>query len=253
MNLDAADGSNMFTSSIADKIFGADSEFSGVQFHFHSGSEHTIDGKRFDLEMHTVHYPKDVENGFIAAAMGIIFSVEEYTANLSWSEQALIDTFFDSLKWSDMTEAGPTVDLVTYGSLMQMVDMSNRYIYKGSVTTPPCATFVYWNVLSTVYPISAKHVALFKKQLNRGEEGKLDEYGNFRAIQKEDEHNVIYLQSKASLDEKKGMVVAVSILAVTTAIGILVSVVLFCKIKKSDDDSKVNQVEMKEGGKDFQP
>ena len=195
VNLDAADGSNIFTSQIAQSIFGADNEFSGVQFHFHSGSEHTIDGKRFDLEMHTVHYPKDVENEFIAAAMGIIFSVEEYTANLSWSEQALVDTFFDSLKWSDITEEGPTVDLVTYGNLMMMVDSNNRYIYKGSVTTPPCATYVYWNVLSTIYPISAKHLAQFKTQLNRGEDGKLDDYGNFRAIQKEDEHNVIYLQS----------------------------------------------------------
>jgi carbonic anhydrase len=153
----------MFTSKIAEQIFGADNEFVGNQFHFHSGSEHTIDDKRFDLEMHTVHYPKDVESGFIAAAVGIIFSVEDYTANLSWSEQALIDNFFDSLKWSDMSEEGPTVDLVTYGNLMQLVDTNSRYIYKGSVTTPPCATFVYWNVLSTVYPISARHVDLFKK------------------------------------------------------------------------------------------
>jgi carbonic anhydrase len=163
VNLDAANGSSMFTSKIAEQIFGADNEFSASQFHFHSGSEHTIDNKRFDLEMHTVHFPKDVENDFIAAAVGILFSVEEYTANLSWSEQALINTFFDSLKWSDMSDDGPTVDLVTYGNLMQMVDTNNRYIYKGSVTTPPCATFVYWNVLSTVYPISLRHVTLFKK------------------------------------------------------------------------------------------
>lgn len=27
----------------------------GVQFHFHSPSEHTIDGKEFELELHIVH------------------------------------------------------------------------------------------------------------------------------------------------------------------------------------------------------
>lgn len=27
----------------------------GVQFHFHSPSEHTIDGRQFDLELHIVH------------------------------------------------------------------------------------------------------------------------------------------------------------------------------------------------------
>jgi carbonic anhydrase len=46
------------------------------------------------------------------------------------------------------------IDMVTYGDLMQMVDSNNRWVYKGSVTTPPCGRFVYWNVLSTVYPIS---------------------------------------------------------------------------------------------------
>jgi carbonic anhydrase len=160
VNLDvsATAPSNMFTSQVAAEIFGADTEFDGQQFHFHSGSEHTVDGKRYDLEMHTVHYPKKAENGYIAAAMGIIFSVEDYTAKLTWAEQEIINNFFDSLKWTDMTADGPTVDLVTYGSLMEMVDNNNRWVYKGSVTTPPCATNVYWNVLSTIYPISKKHL-----------------------------------------------------------------------------------------------
>lgn len=29
--------------------------FEGIQFHFHSPSEHTVDGKQYDLEMHIVH------------------------------------------------------------------------------------------------------------------------------------------------------------------------------------------------------
>lgn len=183
VNLNLEGDANMFKSQIASDIFGADSEFDGQQFHFHAGSEHTIDGKRHDLEMHTVHYPKKTENGYIAAAMGIVFSVEDYTAELTWAEQEVINNFFDSLKWEDVTtEAGPTVDMVTYGSLMTMVDNKNRWSYKGSVTTPPCATNVYWNVLSTIYPVSAKHLAQFKAQLNRGEDGKLDEYGNWRLI-----------------------------------------------------------------------
>ena len=33
--------------------------------------------------MHTVHYPKTPEGGFIAAAVGIMFSVNDYTAELS--------------------------------------------------------------------------------------------------------------------------------------------------------------------------
>lgn len=75
-----------------------------------------------------------------------------------------MDTFFDSLKWNDLTvdangDHKVLVDMVNYGALMEMVDSENRWIYKGSVTTPPCGRFVYWNVLSTIYPISAKHLA----------------------------------------------------------------------------------------------
>jgi len=50
---------------------------------------------------------------------------------------------------------------------MMMVNMQDRWTYRGSVTTPPCATAVYWNVLRTVYPIKAAHLAGFKKQLAR--------------------------------------------------------------------------------------
>jgi carbonic anhydrase len=83
------------------------------------------------------------------------------------------------LKWDDT--GSPTVDMVTYGSLMEMVDFNNRWVYKGSVTTPPCATFVYWNVLSTVYPVSQKHLDLFKANLEKNTPG-LAEWGNYREI-----------------------------------------------------------------------
>lgn len=50
-----------------------------------------------------------------------------------------------------------------------MVDTNNRWIYQGSVTTPPCAENVYWNELRTIYPVSQKHVDQFKAQLKTGD------------------------------------------------------------------------------------
>ena len=58
-------------------------------------------------------------------------------------------------------EAEPVVDLISYGNLMELVDMNNRWIYKGSMTVPPCESMVYWNVLSTVYPIKQEHLDQF--------------------------------------------------------------------------------------------
>ena len=78
------------------------------------------------------------------------------------------------------------VPLVPYGDLMMMVDTDNRWIYKGSVTTPPCDTFVYWNVLQRVFPIKQRHLDQFLLQLKRG---KLDVIGNYRETQELDLHN----------------------------------------------------------------
>ena len=68
-----------------------------------------------------------------------------------------------------------------------MVDTDNRWVYKGSVTTPPCDTIVYWNVLRTVYPIKEKYFNQFKEQMKRG---KLEKTGNYRNTVPIDLHDV---------------------------------------------------------------
>ena len=146
-----------FDSRFAYDVFGGPQRFNGVQFHFHAGSEHTVNGKRHDLEMHTVHLPKEARGGIKYAALGIFFSVDDYTVDLRPDQQQVIDDFFDSLKWED-TSSNPAVSEVPYGNLMMMVDTANRWVYKGSVTTPPCDTLVYWNVLRTIYPLKKKHL-----------------------------------------------------------------------------------------------
>ena len=150
-------------------------------------SEHSVDGKQYDLEMHTVHYPETPENGFIAAAVGIFFSVDEYTADVTPQEEQIIDTFFEQMQWNVTSKPDPLAALVSYGDLMTMVDTRDRWVYSGSVTTPPCAHSVYWNVLRTVYPVKQKYVDGFKNQLARGN---LEATGNWRVQIPIDEHNV---------------------------------------------------------------
>ena len=107
-------------SQIAKESYSAPERFNGVQFHFHHLSEHTIDSKYYDLEMHTVHYPWNKDDpavkrtGFIAAAMGLMFSVNDYDSSVTDDQVKIIDNFFDSLKW-DITKESPEVPIVPYG------------------------------------------------------------------------------------------------------------------------------------------
>ena len=89
--------------------------------------------------------------------------------------------------------------MLTYGTLLNMVNFNDRWTYKGSVTTPPCGRFVHWNVLRTVYPISQKHLDLFKKQLGRNYEQtpSLVQTGNWRAPQVIDMHAVTAVNGDA--------------------------------------------------------
>jgi len=73
----------MFDSKFDKEYFGGPRRFGGKQFHFHAGSEHTVNGKRHDLEMHTVHLPDQPRGGIKYAAMGIFFSVNDYNAKLT--------------------------------------------------------------------------------------------------------------------------------------------------------------------------
>jgi len=178
----------MFTSEYASSIFGANKQYNALQFHFHAGSEHTVDGIRQDFEMHIVHTAETTVNEFKYAAVGIMFSVNAYNSKLTVAEQKIIDTFFETLDLSNKND--PIVNFNNFGDMMSMLDTDNRWVYKGSVTTPPCDRYVYWNVLTTIYPISQKHLDLFKAQLQRGESGQLVNYGNWRATTPVDMHNV---------------------------------------------------------------
>lgn len=160
--------------------------------------------------MHTVHLPVDgAKNNIKYAAVGIMFDVNDYTAQVTDEQMQLIDDFFDELDW-DETSKNPYVPLVEYGKMMMMFDTDNRWVYRGSVTTPPCDTNVYWNVMRDIYPIKQRHVDQFKKQLKRSG---LETTGNNRLIQKIDDQD-LHIVVAEKMKDHTGVVVLVVILAI---------------------------------------
>lgn len=130
--------------------------YSVKQFHFHRPTEHTFQGKYYDIEMHIVHVlesgaPKDYQ--FNRAVVGIVFD----------SSKDIPNPFLDSLKHNNETE----VDLQ---GLLKSVP-NKLYHYQGSLTTPPCSEVVNWFVYKTPLNISKKQMEELSKIWESGMEG----------------------------------------------------------------------------------
>ena len=78
-------------------MFGADTQYEATEMLIHSGSEHTIDGKRYDLELQFVHKAKDKENDFPLAIVSVLFSDDDYNIKMSHEETGYMNQFFNEM------------------------------------------------------------------------------------------------------------------------------------------------------------
>lgn len=145
--------------------------FKTLQFHFHFPSEHTIDGKRYDGEMHLVgmsptNYSWAVVQGYLLEA------VDEFDAS-----DAGMD-LFNSLGFNmSLPEEGKTINIsdIKIKDALAKASTGGFYHYTGSLTTPPCTEIVSWFVSKVPMKITASMIAHAKEAL--GAEN------TFRAIQ----------------------------------------------------------------------
>ena len=127
-------------------LFG-EQEFVLEQFHFHSPSEHTVDGKHFAMEMHLVHKSSDDTVAVVA-----VF-IEEGEDN------AAFDAVWDYLPTEANRERtqSTTVDA---GALLPQ--SRQHFVYTGSFTTPPCTEDVQWIVMKNAVALSKEQIARFR-------------------------------------------------------------------------------------------
>ena len=118
------------------------------QFHFHSPSENTFNGKHFPLEGHLVHADKDGN----LAVVAVMFT--EGAAN----------PFIASL-WKQMpNKAGDKNTLVSPVSVLEMLPAERSYYrFEGSLTTPPCSEGVRWLVVKKPVTASKAQIDAFTK------------------------------------------------------------------------------------------
>ena len=120
------------------------------QFHFHSPSEHTIDGQSFAMEIHFVHADKDGN----LAVVGVLIEEGE--------EHPVLNQL-----WSFMPEnpGESSQEPIGIEETNLLPPTREYYAYSGSLTTPPCTEGVRWVVLKTPIQASAKQIATFKNRV----------------------------------------------------------------------------------------
>jgi len=126
--------------------------FALLQGHFHSPSEHTVDGEHFAMEIHLVHSNED--GALVVVGIMIEEGEEDPMLNRIWS--------FMPEKPGDTTESPLTV--FEAGILPPTRDY---FVYSGSLTTPPCSEGVKWIVLHKSLTASAQQIARFKEKVGR--------------------------------------------------------------------------------------
>lgn len=127
-------------------------EYALAQFHFHSPSEHTLDGQHTPMELHLVH--KDAAGKL--AVIGV--QIREGRAH---PELAKLREHLPTTPGRKEAVEGILVD----ASRLLPASMAS-YRYSGSLTTPPCSEGVSWFVLQEPIEASADQIGAFREVIH---------------------------------------------------------------------------------------
>lgn len=138
-----------------------------LQAHFHTPSEHHLDGIKYPLEGHLVHKN---QNGDLLV-IGVFF--KEGTKN----------PILESMLKSYSTKIDNKVPLEKLNPKMLLPTKYDFYSFKGSLTTPPCTENVQWVILDTPTTASQEQI----EKLNE-----LFHHNNARNLQNTNEREITF-------------------------------------------------------------
>ncbi|XP_024190209.1 alpha carbonic anhydrase 7 [Rosa chinensis] len=116
--------------------------------HWHRSSEHFINGRSYDLELHMVHQSQNNDVAVVAFLYQsgnpdpFLSKISNDVSSLSGTKEARLGVIDPSLiKWPS----------------------SRFYRYMGSLTTPPCTGGVIWSVYEEVHSVSEEQLGLIEQ------------------------------------------------------------------------------------------
>ena len=126
-----------------------------LQFHFHSPSEHAVEGKPQSVELHLVHQS---EAGELAVVAVLLQSDGQQRQGLP-GYQDLIAAL--PARAGDKVRTKKTINAQAL-----LPEKTTTYRYSGSLTTPPCTESVTWLVMTKPVTLPADQIAQYERLLN---------------------------------------------------------------------------------------
>ncbi|CAB3359959.1 Hypothetical predicted protein [Cloeon dipterum] len=161
---------------------GLPAAFSLAQIHFHWGSEHTLNGRRYPLEAHFVHYNHkryDSLGAAVGKEDGLAVLGVFYEESSEEADNGIVDKLLEHL--ARVSDEGAEFKMTSKMRAEELFpeDIDKFFRYRGSLTTPECNEGVLWTVLEKTVPISSAQVEKFKSLKSRS--GKIEE--NYRPVE----------------------------------------------------------------------
>lgn len=124
-------------------------KYNMAQIHFHSWSEHHINGRAYPLELHFVHKSKEGE----LAVFGVLFRVGKHNKVLG----QILDGAARKHKYA-------VLDLVALSGASKL----DVCLFPGSLTTPPCSEGVQWIVSLHMMDASLEQIGRYRELVGIG-------------------------------------------------------------------------------------
>ena len=127
-----------------------DLHYNFKQMHFHTPSEHLIDGITYPMELHIVAVNNDDPKLSRYIVFSILFKMGK--------ENAFINEFLNVIPKHEHDKVFVKENTIKLKDLLSASDITQHYHYKGSLTTPPYTETVLWFVLKTIFEASPEQI-----------------------------------------------------------------------------------------------
>ncbi|XP_051981894.1 carbonic anhydrase 4a [Xyrauchen texanus] len=161
--------------------------YKAVQFHLHwgtdggPGSEHTIDGEQYPMELHIVHMKQRYNKLEDALKDPSGVAVLGFFYEESSSTNKKYDQLTHSLRSVQNANGNTTLRRISLNQLiLSEGNMTNYYRYDGSLTTPGCTEAVVWTLFENPIPLDREQLRVFSSL--KFHDGKAM-VGTFRPVQ----------------------------------------------------------------------